>query len=104
MGHARALLPLERAEVVRRVAAQVERDGLSVRATEALVRLLINPQRGNPKETKEESANVKALAARLQRRLGARCRVMPRTAQSGKLEIEYTSLDELDGILERIGA
>jgi ParB family chromosome partitioning protein len=104
MGHARALLPLERADVVKRVAAQVERESLSVRATEALVRHLLNPKGGTPKGAKEESANVKALASRLQRRLGARCRVLPRTAQSGKLEIEYTSLDELDGILERIGA
>jgi ParB family transcriptional regulator, chromosome partitioning protein len=104
MGHARALLPLERADVVKRVALQVEREALSVRATEAFVRRILAPQRGTPTGTKEESANVKALAARLQRRLGARCRVMPRTAQAGKLEIEYTSLDELDGILERIGA
>jgi ParB family chromosome partitioning protein len=104
MGHARALLPLEKADAIRKVAAQVEREQLSVRATEALVRRLLNPQGGTPKGAKEESANVKALAARLQRRLGARCRVLPRTAQAGKLEIEYTSLDELDGILSRIGA
>jgi len=104
MGHARALLPLEKADAIRKVAAQVEREQLSVRATEALVRRLLNPQGGTPKGAKEESANVQALAARLQRRLGARCRVLPRTAQAGKLEIEYTSLDELDGILSRIGA
>ncbi len=104
MGHARALLPLEKADAIRKVATQVEREGLSVRATEALVRRLMNPKGGNPPGDKEESANVKALAARLQRRLGARCRVLPRTAQAGKLEIEYTSLDELDGILSRIGA
>jgi ParB family chromosome partitioning protein len=47
---------------------------------------------------------VRDLAARLQRRLGARCRVIQKTARSGKLEIEYTSLDELDGILSKIGA
>ena len=36
--------------------------------------------------------------------LGARCRVLPRSAVAGKLEVEYTSLDELDGILAKIGA
>jgi hypothetical protein len=30
--------------------------------------------------------------------------VVPRGAASGRLEIEYTSLEELDGILSRIGA
>ena len=42
--------------------------------------------------------------ARLQRRLGARCRILQKTASTGKLEIDYTSLDELDGILGKIGA
>jgi ParB family chromosome partitioning protein len=41
---------------------------------------------------------------RLQRRLGARCQVVPRGPQSGRLVVEYTSLEELDGILARIGA
>lgn len=104
MGHARALLSLEKPDVIRRIAVQVEREGLSVRATEALVRAAISPKKANPDGPKETSANVKALAERLQRRLGARCRVVPRTRQSGRLEIEYTSLEELDGILDRIGA
>jgi ParB family transcriptional regulator, chromosome partitioning protein len=47
---------------------------------------------------------VRDLSARLSRRLGCRCRVLPRSAAAGKLEIEYTSLEELDGILARIGA
>ena len=79
------------------------REGLSVRATEALVRLLTRkgkPGRAPPVET----ASVRALATRLQRRLGARCRVLPKSEVAGKLEVEYTSLDELDGILAKIGA
>lgn len=103
MGHARALLPLERADAVRRAAAQVVRERLSVRATEALVRRLLRPpgpRQGSPRD----SPAVRDLTQRLQRRLGARCRVVPRGAASGRLEIEYTSLEELDGILARIGA
>jgi ParB family chromosome partitioning protein len=30
--------------------------------------------------------------------------VLPKSAVSGKLEVEYTSLAELDGILAKIGA
>lgn len=105
MGHARALLGLDDGEAIRKAAQRAIRDGLSVRATEALVRDL---GKGGKKKgdagSAGESPAVRDLTQRLQRRLGAKCRVVPRSQQAGRLEIEYTSLDELDGILGRIGA
>jgi ParB family transcriptional regulator, chromosome partitioning protein len=103
MGHARALLALEEADAIRRAAQQVLRQALSVRATEALVRELLGQGR-RKRPAAAESAGTRDLAARLSRRLGCRCRVHPRTKVAGRLEIEYTSLEELDGILDRIGA
>ena len=47
---------------------------------------------------------MRDLVARLQRRLGTRCRVVPANATSGRIEIDYASLAELDAVLERIGA
>jgi ParB family chromosome partitioning protein len=103
MGHARALLALEGAEAIRKMAQKAVREGLSVRATEALVRLATQKER--PRAAKgNDSPAVRDLARRLQRRLGARCRVVPKSAVAGRLEVEYTSLDELDGILAKIGA
>jgi ParB family chromosome partitioning protein len=103
MGHARALLGLDGEEAIRKAAARVLREGLSVRATEALVRLL--GLKGRPaSQAPSETPAVRALATRLQRRLGTRCRVLPKSAVAGKLEVEYTSLAELDGILAKIGA
>ncbi len=103
MGHARALLALEGEDAIRKTAQRVLKEKLSVRATEALVRLLA--LKGKPAAPKKaESAALRDLTARLQRRLGAKCRVLPRTAVAGKLEVEYTSLAELDGILAKIGA
>ena len=106
MGHARALLSLERGDAIRRAAHEVIRSSLSVRATEALVRKLLAPGegavRGNGAAT--ETPAARAVVNRLQRRLGARCRLQPRSAQTGRIEIDYTSLEELDGILARIGA
>jgi ParB family chromosome partitioning protein len=103
MGHARALLGLEGEEAIRRAAQRVVREGLSVRATEALVRELA--RKGRPAlPVAKETAATRDLAQRLQRRLGARCRVVPKSAVAGRLEVEYTSLDELDGILAKIGA
>jgi ParB family chromosome partitioning protein len=103
MGHARALLALEDPEAIRRTAAKAVREKLSVRATEALVRLLTH-KKEKPAGDRKDTAAVRDLTQRLQRRLGARCRVVPKSAFSGRLEVEYTSLDELDGILARIGA
>jgi ParB family chromosome partitioning protein len=103
MGHARALLGLDGEEAIRRAAQRVVREGLSVRATEALVRELA--RKGRPAlPVAKETAATRDLAQRLQRRLGARCRVVPKSAVAGRLEVEYTSLDELDGILAKIGA
>lgn len=102
MGHARALLGVDGADAVRKLAQRAIREQLSVRALEALVRAHGKPSTKAKKP--DESASTRDLVNRLQRRLGARCRVLPRSAVSGRLEIDYTSLDELDGILSRIGA
>ena len=59
---------------------------------------------GDEAPTQGETPGIRALANRLQRRLGARVRVVPKSGVSGRLEVEYTSLDELDGILAKIGA
>jgi ParB family chromosome partitioning protein len=103
MGHARALLGLEQADAIRRAAQRVIRERLSVRAAERLVRELQGRERPH-REAAAESPGLRDLAARLSRRLGCRCRVRPRSKVAGALEIEYTSLDELDGILARLGA
>ncbi len=103
MGHARALLGLEEPDAIRRAAQRVIRERLSVRATESLVRQL-GTKGKNPSPARTEPPAVKDLSLRLQRRLGARCRVVPKSAVAGRLEVEYTSLDELDGILAKIGA
>jgi ParB family chromosome partitioning protein len=105
MGHARALLGLEGVEAIRRAAGRVLKEQLSVRATEALVRSLLGgAKKGAERGQAGDSPAVRAVVNRLQRRLGCRSRVIPKSASSGRIELEYTSLDELDGILAKIGA
>jgi len=101
MGHARALLGLGGADEMKKLAQRAIREGLSVRALEGLIRGLSKKpeKKGGP----ADSASTRDLSARLQRHLGARSKVVQRSATSGRLEIEYTSLDELDGILAKIG-
>jgi ParB family chromosome partitioning protein len=102
MGHARALLALEQPDAIRKAAKRVLEERLSVRAAEAMVRELLGGKR-EPKAPPADTPAIRDLTNKLQRRLGAKCRVLPRTQAAGRLEIEYTSLDELDGILAKIG-
>ncbi|HET7570231.1 MAG TPA: ParB/RepB/Spo0J family partition protein [Gammaproteobacteria bacterium] len=99
MGHARALLALKGAaqdEAAREVAAK----GLSVRETEKLVRRLGEPKKSAP--ARRLDPDIRRLQEDLTERLGARVSVQPGPKGRGKLVINYTSLDELDGILGHI--
>ncbi len=102
MGHARALLALaagQQAEAAR----QVVKKGLSVRATERLVKQLLVDRR-RPKGVTEprRDPDLVSLEQRLSDKVGAPVQVQQGARGRGKLVISYTSLDELDGILEHI--
>jgi ParB family chromosome partitioning protein len=99
MGHARALLALSGRKQID-AARRVVSGGLSVRATEALVKQL---QQSKPAQKKaSKNPDVLHLEARLSDTLGAQVLLHAGRNGKGKLEIHYNSLDELDGILEHI--
>ena len=107
MGHARTLLQLP-ANDQPGAASKIIAGGLSVRRTELLVKRLLagNGDDADP-ETPTKGADVMRLENDLSTRIGARVSIQPRAAKGegakkGKLVIHYHSLDELDGILERI--
>ena len=99
MGHARALLSLSGA-VQSETAAEVVRRGLSARETEKLVRSKAKGEQ--PPERAPRDPDVVRLENDLADRLGARVRIDHKTRGRGSLTIHYTSLEALDGILERI--
>jgi ParB family chromosome partitioning protein len=99
MGHARALLALE--GVQQHEAAQiVSGKGMTVRDTESLVRRLLEPVA--PKTEKKPDPDVLRLQTELSENLGARVQIAHNAKGKGKLVINYSSLDELDGILLHI--
>jgi len=102
MGHARALLPLE-APAQREAAARVVNRRLSVRETERLVRQVLDADT-QPKSppAKPVDPDIRRLEMELGERIGAAVSIRPRSRGRGTLQIAYNSLDELDGILERI--
>lgn len=102
MGHARALLTLD-ADTQRAIARQIVAKGLSVRQTEAMVRLHQEGQ--NSDKVKPEatvSADIRRLQNQLSDTLGAGVEIQHGAKGKGKLVISYNSLDELDGILGHI--
>jgi ParB family chromosome partitioning protein len=102
MGHGRAMLTLP-PEQQMQVARQVVAKSLSVRQTEALVRRLQSEKPGDAKAEKTAvDPNIRALQDDLSERLGARVAIAHGKRGKGKLVIEYSSLDELDGILNHI--
>lgn len=99
MGHARALLAVEGMEQSR-LAKDVARKGLSVRETEALIRKLSKPVK-KPGPGKKDPDILK-LEQRLTERLGAPVKIRQKTGGKGSLEISYSNLDVLEGILNKI--
>lgn len=99
MGHARALLALkdtEQSDAARLVAAKQ----LTVRETENLVRRILEPK--PVVAEKPRDPDVLALEQRLSERFAAPVQISYNNKGKGKLEISYTSLDELDGIINKL--
>jgi len=97
VGHAKVLLGLDSADQLR-AARQVAKRGLSVRQTEALVK----SWGGDAAVKPNKDPNVSRLEQDLSARFGARVRIHHQQNGRGRLEIQYTTLDELDGILKRL--
>ena len=100
MGHARALLALSGKKQLE-AARQVINRGLTVRATEGLVKSLQRPAPAKPPKASKD-VNIQRLETDLSDTLGARVALRQGRGGKGKLEISYNSLDELDGILAHI--
>ena len=103
MGHARALLslPLEQQNTI---AKEIAAKQLSVRQTEQLVKkLLAQSGKKTKPSTLEKDPNIQALENRLADRLGAAVGIRSNEKTGkGKIEIPFNSLDELDGILNKL--
>ena len=105
-GHARALIS---AQDPLKLAQQVIKGGLSVRATEALVKKEISGStKGTPTGTSDEvdkDADTKALEGDLAANLGMSVFLSHKPGQeSGKLTVSYKTLEELDELCRLLSA
>jgi ParB family chromosome partitioning protein len=108
VGHARALLTLGTSEKQIEMARKVTRWGLSVRETETLVARAPEPPPSGvsfPSQLEEYSTrsdiHTSALEEELRRALGTKVRLVPKK-KGGRIEIEYYSNEELDGLVRRL--
>lgn len=107
MGHARTLLGLDDAEAIEKAARIVVARGLSVRATEALVKNARAPERERTAKPSRavpvKTASVRDLEQRLTRSLGGVVEITEdEPGKTGRIEIRYLSLDHLDRLLDRL--
>ena len=100
MGHARALLPLAKSEQGRVAAIAVDK-GWSVRETERQVARELNP----PSRKHAPAAadrDLQRLEEELADAVGAEVKIVANKKGIGNLSIRFASLDQLDGLLQRL--
>lgn len=97
-GHGKVLLALDGGDQVR-AARKVVDSKLSVRQTEALVKAMLAPAVDTAPERKDP--DIDRLERQLSERFGTKVVIENKNGR-GKLVIQYSDLDVLDGILNRI--
>jgi ParB family transcriptional regulator, chromosome partitioning protein len=108
MGHARALLSLDAAQQIL-CANQVVARKLSVREAEKLVVQALSPQRAAPRrrEGPDKSRDIvrfeESLADSLAASVEIRVQRKTRRGEQGEIAIRFGSLDELSGLLDKLG-
>lgn len=98
-GHARALLPLEREEVMLKAAQTVLEQQLSVRQTEALVKQLLKAPEDKPE--KAPDIYVQDLERAMAAFTGHKITIQP-GAKKGKITIEYYGNEDLEAVCEAL--
>ena len=99
MGHGRALLGLSNGTLISRMAVNAVKRGISVRQIEEKVQKQNSSKgKGIKKPSMTETAEIRRLQDNLQRILKTKVRIRGKK-KSGKIEISYHNLDELDRIL-----
>ena len=98
-GHARALLPLEREEVMLKAAQTILEQQLSVRQTEALVKQLQKQPADKPEKTPD--IYVQDLEREMAAFTGHKIIIQP-GAKKGKITIEYYGNEDLEAVCEAL--
>lgn len=103
MGHARALLPLKESLQIE-LANQVVAKDWSVRETERQVAVILAETKKKPvRPAPRKSKDIIRIEESLSDILGAEVELASETREKGRIVIRYSNLDQLDGLLSRLG-
>ena len=110
MGHARALLALDRATQIT-AANQITARKMSVREAESLVKKLgtefsLKPDKASPEKSRDtrriEEELADLLMAEVEVRIKKQVKRSGKREDVGELAIQFSSMDELNGLIERL--
>lgn len=103
-GHARALIPIEDADLQLETANYIFDNKLSVRETEAYIKRLLAGPKKNSKDATENDYSVfyNEIEGHLKNILGAKISIKAKDNNKGKIEINYYSQEELERITEML--
>ena len=102
-GHARALIPLEDAEIQISTANQIMEKDLSVRAAEALVKKLLSAPKSTG-ETAEDRSRIdyaQIMCEQLGTAMGRKVNIKD-GRRRGKIEIEYYGADDREKLIAQL--
>jgi ParB family chromosome partitioning protein len=104
-GHARALLGLQDAAAMERLAQRIVAEGLSVRAVEEIVLLGEDdaPSPRAPRAARQPEPDLEQAAARLADRLDTRVKITM-GKRRGRMTVEFATREDLERILDLLGA
>lgn len=104
MGHARALLGLDREKKIEALRQKILKNGLNVRQTESLVKQTENKnasktQKSSGGSSKSKNVFLKTMEESLQRQFGTKVEIVP-GKKGGKVVISYYSNEDLERLQE----
>ncbi|MHC4361037.1 MAG: ParB/RepB/Spo0J family partition protein [Planctomycetota bacterium] len=104
MGHARAILALPTDELRRKLANRAMAGRLTVRDVERLVRKYLTDPTQTVRAARPKPPHISELEGKLTSHLGTRVTIETRrNGQTGRILIDFYSLDDFDRITEKLG-
>ncbi len=101
-GHARAILSISGKKAQYKAAREIINNGLSVRDAEKLAKRYNLARKPNDNRESRNNPYIEALSDELTEKLHYKVKIVSRSKQKGKIEIEYSSLQELEQLSESL--
>ena len=105
MGHARAILAINDEEIQMEVAKYVINNDLSVRETEKYIKDILEPRQTVQKPAAVNPAGLlvyRDMEKKMSNCLGSKVGIKTRDGKKGRIEIEYSSQEELERLFDKL--